>query len=291
MRQPTMQRAIGIALAGLLLATAGAWAQDAAQPAGRYISEYRIGPRDGLEIKVAKSELFNAQVRVSEQGAISLPFLGEIAVEGLTAAELERKLARALIEKQLLLDPQVSVTITDRQSKRVSVMGAVQTPGSYELSGRQTVLQILSAAGGLSRDAGREILVIRRLSDGTSSSLRVPVEDLIVRGETQYDIPLEAGDIINVQADRPGVIYVLGEVKTPGALTVLLSRLPTAAQAVAQAGGYTERAALRRVIVKRRDAAGNEKEIVVDVRAILKGKAKDVPLQDGDTVYVPKGMI
>jgi protein involved in polysaccharide export with SLBB domain len=63
------------------------------------------------------------------------------------------------------------------------------------------------------------------------------------------------------------------------------------AQAVAQASGYTERAALRRVVIKRRDAAGNEKEIVVDLKAILRNKAKDVPLQDGDTVYVPKGLI
>ena len=71
---------------------------------------------------------------------------------------------------------------------------------------------------------------------------------------------------------------------------MLQSRLPTVTQAIAQAGGYTERAALGRVVIKRRDAAGNEKEIAVDVKAILKGKAKDVPLQDGDTVYVPKGL-
>jgi len=289
MPKPNIKRAIGIAVGSLLLASAGAWAQDAAPQ--RFVAEYTIGPRDVLDIKVAKSELITGQVRVSEQGTISLPFLGEVAVEGLTAAELEKKLARALVEKQLLVDPQVSVTISDRQSKRVSVIGAVQTPGSYELSGRQTLFQILSLAGGLSRDHGPEILIIRRLADGTSTSLRVPVDDLVVRGDTQYDVPLEAGDIVNVQADREGVIYVLGEVKAPGALKVLLSRLPTAAQAVAQAGGYTERAALRRVIIKRRDAAGSEKEIVVDLKAILRNKVKDVPLQDGDTVYVPKGMI
>lgn len=289
MPKPNTKRAIGLAIGSLLLAAAGAWAQDAAPQ--RLVAEYTIGPRDVLDIKVAKSELITGQVRVSEQGTISLPFLGEVAVEGLTAAELEKKLARALVEKQLLVDPQVSVTISDRQSKRVSVIGAVQTPGSYELAGRQTLFQILSLAGGPSKDAGREIIVVRRLADGTSTSLRIPMDDLIVRGDTQYDIPLEAGDIVNVQAEREGVIYVLGEVKTPGALKVLISRLPTVAQAVAQAGGYTERAALRRVIIKRRDAAGNEKEIVVDLKAILRNKAKDIPLQDGDTVYVPKGMI
>ncbi|MCX6561868.1 MAG: SLBB domain-containing protein, partial [Candidatus Aminicenantes bacterium] len=211
--------------------------------------------------------------------------------EGLTAAELEKKLVRAFIDKGQLLDPQISVTITDRQSKRVTVIGAVQKPDSYELMGRQTLLQILSMAGGVSRDAGREILIIRRLPDGTSNALHVLLDDLINKGETQYDIPLEAGDIVNVQVDRIGAIYVLGEVKTPGALSVMQSRLPTVTQAIAQAGGYTERASLGRVVIKRRDASGLEKEISVDVKAILKNKVKDVPLQDGDTVYVPKGFL
>jgi polysaccharide export outer membrane protein len=291
MRRIQFERLIATAVLGLLLAAPAAWAQDPVPPAGRFITEYRIGPQDELDIKVAKSEMYNAKVRVSEKGTISLAYLGEIAVEGLTAAELEKKLVRAFIDKGQLLDPQISVTITDRQSKRVTVIGAVQKPDSYELMGRQTLLQILSTAGGVSRDAGREILIIRRLPDGTSNALHVLLDDLINKGETQYDIPLEAGDIVNVQVDRVGAIYVLGEVKTPGALSVMQSRLPTVTQAIAQAGGYTERASLGRVVIKRRDASGSEKEIQVDVKAILKNKAKDVPLLDGDTVYVPKGFL
>jgi len=289
MRMSTIMRTAGVAALGLLAAAGGLLAQDAASQ--RFVSEYTIGPRDVVTIKVANSELINGQFRVSEQGSSSLPFLGEMAVEGLTAAELERKLAKVLVEKQLLVNPQVQVTISDRQSKRVTVIGAVQTPGSYELAGRQTVFQILSQAGGLSRDAGREILVIRRLPDGTGTTLRIPIEDLIVKGDTQYDVPLEAGDIVNVQADQEGVIYVLGEVKAPGALKVFRSRMPSVAQAVAQAGGWTERAALGRVVVRRKDAAGNEKEIRIDLKAVLRSKAKDIPLQDGDTIYVPKGML
>jgi polysaccharide export outer membrane protein len=281
---------IAVTAWGVLAVTAAAAVQDP-QAANRFISEYRIGPQDELDIKVAKGDLFNIKARVSEKGTISIPFLGEIMADGLTAAELEKALAKALIDTQQMLDPQVSVTITDRKSKRVMVIGAVQTPASYELLGRQTLLQILSTAGGLSRDAGREILIIRRLPDGTSSALHIPLEDLMVKGETRYDIPLEAGDIVNVLIDREGVVYILGEVKAPGALKVLQSRMPFLAQAIAQAGGPTERAALGRVTIKRRDAAGMEKEIVVDVKAILKNKAKDVPLQDGDTVYVPKGLI
>ena len=267
-----------------------ALAQDASGVPTRYVNDYRIGPNDLLVIKVINGDRFNTEARVTQQGKISLPYLGEIDVEGLTGTELEKKLVKVLIERDFLKDPQVSVLIKELQSKRVSVIGAIQTPGPIELLGRQTLLQIISAAGGITREAAREILIIRRLPDGTSSSLHIPIENLIVKGETQFDIPVEAGDIINVQVDRMVQVYVIGQVKSPGALSVLQSRIPTVTQAIAQAGGYTERASLTRVVIKRRDSAGGEKEIKVDVKAILKNKAKDVQLQENDTVYVPQSL-
>lgn len=275
-------------LAAISAATAPA--QDAASVQARFINDYRIGPNDLLVIKVINGDRFNTEARVTQQGKISLFYLGEIDVEGLTGTELEKKLARILVERDFLRDPQVSVLIKELQSKRVSVIGAILTPGPIQLLGRQTLLQIISAAGGITREAAREILIIRRLPDGTSSSLHVPIENLIVKGEMQYDIPIEAGDIINVQVDRTVLIYVIGQVKIPGALSVLQSRIPTVTQAIAQAGGYTERARLTRVVIKRRDAAGGEKEIKVDVKAILENKARDVPLQENDTVYVPQSL-
>ena len=172
------------------MSAGGAAAAQDPQAANRFISEYRIGPQDELDIKVAKGDLYNIKARVSEKGTISIPFLGEIMADGLTAAELEKALAKALIDKQQMLDPQVSVTITDRKSKRVTVIGAVQTPGSYELLGRQTLLQILSTAGGLSRDAGREILIIRRLPDGTSTSLMMPPLAQLIRRTVGFIMPI-----------------------------------------------------------------------------------------------------
>jgi len=86
-------------------------------------------------------------------------------------------------------------------------------------------------------------------------------------------------------------IYVFGQVKNPGALQVRRSSLPTLTQAIAQAGGFTDRANRKRIRIRRKDAAGQETEFTVSVRDILKGKIKDIPLQPNDTVYVPESLL
>ncbi|MGD0784082.1 MAG: polysaccharide biosynthesis/export family protein, partial [Candidatus Aminicenantales bacterium] len=250
----------------------------------------KIGPKDQLEIKVAKSDIFNTLARVTEDGKITINYVGEVVVENLTTSELEKKLAQILIDKRLMLDPQVQVSVKDFQSSLVSVLGAVKEPGMVQLMGRQTLMQVISKAGGITRDAGREIIIIRRQPDGTSNALHIPTEDLFTRGDTKYDVPLEPSDIVNVQVDREVQIYVMGQVKTPGALKVLQSRIPTVTQAIAQAGDFTERARKGHVIIRRKDPNGTEREQIVDVSAILNNKAKDVPLQENDIVFVPQSL-
>ena len=102
-------------------------------------ADYRIGPKDLLDISVFGLGELTKTVRVSEDGRISLPLVGEVEVEGITKAGLEKKLSQ-LLEEKYLQDPQVTVFISEYQSKRVSVLGAVRNPGPYELLGRQTLL-------------------------------------------------------------------------------------------------------------------------------------------------------
>ncbi len=254
-------------------------------------AEYKIGPKDLLEISVVGvPEISKAVVRVSEEGRITLPLLGEVAVGNLSKFEVEKKLA-ALAGEKVVLNPQVTVHILEYLSRRVSVIGAVEKPGPFELLGRQTVLAALSEAGGLTRDAGEEIVILRQLPSGETSSIRVPVDGLFVRGDPGLNVVLEPGDIVNVPVDKPVVIYVFGQVRNPGALQVKRSSLPALTQAIAQAGGFTDRANRKRVQVRRKDAAGKEIEITVNVRDILRGKLKDFPLQVNDTVYVPESIL
>jgi polysaccharide export outer membrane protein len=254
-------------------------------------AEYRIGPKDLLEVTaMGVPEIDKFVVRVSEDGKITLPLLGEVEVNNLTRSEVERKLVAALGEKYLV-NPQVTVFIKEYKSKQVSVLGAVEKPGPYELLGRQTVLSIISQAGGMTRDAGNEIIVIRQLPDGTGTSLRISVDDLFFKGDAALNVPLEPGDIVTIPVDKIVVIYVFGQVRNPGALQVKKSHIPTLLQAIAQAGGFSDRAAKGNIKVRRKDAAGKEIEIIVNAKDILKGKVKnDVQLLENDTVYVPESL-
>jgi polysaccharide export outer membrane protein len=254
-------------------------------------AEYKIGPKDLLEISVlGVPEISKLVVRVSEDGRITLPLLGEVGVGDLTKFEVEKKLTQLAGEK-IVLKPQVTVHILEYLSRRVSVVGAVGRPGPYELLGRQTVLSVVSEAGGLTEDAGEEIIVIRQIAVGESTSIRISVDGLFVQGDPKLNIALEPGDVLNVPIDKTVPIYVFGQVRSPGALQVRRSSLPTLTQAIAQAGGFTDRANKKRVQIRRKDAAGKELEIIVSVRKILKGKMKDVPLKVNDTIYVPESLL
>lgn len=253
-------------------------------------AEYKIGAKDLLEISVlGVPEISKLVVRVSELGRITLPMLGQVEVGNLTKFEVEKKLALLAGEK-IVLKPQVTVHILEYLSRRVSVVGAVEKPGPFELLGRQTVLSVLSEAGGLTRDAGDEIIVIRQLAAGDSQAIRISIDGLFVQGDPKLNVVLEPGDVINVPVDKFVLIYVFGQVKNPGALQVKKSSLPTLTQAIAQAGGFTDRANRKKVNIRRKDATGKEFEIGVNVRNILKGKIKDIPLQENDTVYVPESL-
>lgn len=253
----------------------------------RYKANYKIGAKDLLEISVFGLDDMNKTVRVSEDGKITLPLLGEIEVEGLTKTELEKKLSQ-LLEEKYLQNPQVTVFIKEYQSKRVSVLGAVGKPGPYELLGRQTLLQLISEAGGLNEDAGDDIIVIRQFQDGTNTSLKISIDDLFLKGDARLNIPLEPNDIVNIPAKKTVLIYVFGQVRKPGALEVKKSNIPTLLQAIAQAGGFSERASKSGVLIKRINKDGKEKQIKVNVKEIIKGKKKDIQLLENDVVYVPE---
>ena len=252
-----------------------------------FIYEYRIGPQDLLQLTVIDFEDLNRQYRVSEEGSINLPHLGETEVEGLTRGELETKLAKLLQDRNYIKNPQVAVQIIEYQSKKIYLLGAVGNTGPYELLGRMTLLKLLSQAGGLTPDAGEEIIITRQLPGGEKTTLKVPVKKLLLEGNPSLDIPLQPDDIINVPVDKIVLIYVTGEVKNPGALEVRSSNIPTVLRAIAMAGGFSEKASKSRVLVKRTEESGEEVEIKVNVSDIMKGKKMDIQLQANDIVIIP----
>ena len=260
--------------------------------------DYKIGPEDLLEISVFEEEKLNKTVRVSSQGNISLPLLGILRVKGLTANELEKEI-RDLLAEKYLQDPHVGVFIKEYRSQRISVIGAVEKPGIFEVTGQKTVLDILSMGGGLKEDAGQLLFLIRppRLEDEAAKGSKeigetiprtfvIDLEELLVRGDLSLNLPLAHGDVVNVPVS--GKIFVGGEVKSPGGFPLKGKRM-TVSQAIAMAGGLIPESDGAETKIFRYSGRGAEREILsADVYAIQKGQSDDPYLKENDIIIVPK---
>jgi polysaccharide export outer membrane protein len=261
--------------------------------------DYRIGPEDLLEISVFEEEKLNKTVRVSSEGNIGLPLLGILRVKGLTAKELEKEI-RDLLAERYLRYPQVSVFIKEYRSQRISVIGAAEKPGTFDVAGPKTLLEILAMAGGLKEDAGQLLFLIRRSrleeeetskekinpGEPTPKTFVIDLEELLVKGDLTLDLPLIHGDVINIPVS--GKVFVAGEVNKPGGF-LLQGKKITVSQAIAMAEGLKPDANGGETKVFRYSGKGNERETLsANVYAIQKGVGEDPYLKENDIVIVPK---
>ena len=246
--------------------------------------DYKIGAKDLLAIKVFELPEFNLERRVTESGSIELPLLGQVPVVGMTASEVADSLAR-MLKAQFVNRANVSVVVKEFQSKPVSVLGAVARPGSLTVAGNWYLLQAISAAGGLSRDAGQNIYVIRRADNNLSDTLELSVEDLFNKNSSLWNVPIYPSDIVNIPAKTTVRVFCLGEVKTPGALEFDGSDRISVLSAIAKAGGLTDRAS-KTLKVRRRGPDGKDREMVVHFGRIVAGREPDLELKPDDVVIV-----
>ncbi|MEK7282451.1 MAG: polysaccharide biosynthesis/export family protein [Acidobacteriota bacterium] len=269
------------------LEPAPAPAHTGAQAAGR--GRDLIGAADLLEVRVFELPELQSSVRVKADGTISLPLIGSLAVAGMTEADAEASLKSVLADRYVK-DPHVSVLVKEHESRKVSVIGAVVRPGAYPLLAERSLLQMISEAGGLTREAGAHMLVIRNSGTAEGERLRVDLEKLVVEGDPAANIAVQPGDIINVLADESIYIYVDGAVKSPGQIETRASRPITLLQALIRSGGTTDAANPKQVRVLRKADDGSRETLVVDTRKIRRGKQDDIVLRDGDVVVVPEAL-
>lgn len=274
--------------AWLLIATSVLFSAGAAgqqTPGGGYV----IGPQDLVEIRVFEVPELNIERRVSDEGMINLPLIGDVPVRGLTDTELAERL-KVLLETKYVQRASVTIQVKEFRSRPIAVMGAVGRPGNLSFSGRLTLLEVLALAGGLAPQHGDTIYVLRRSDNGLSDQVAIKVEDLLERADPDVNIPILANDVINVPPTVEVTIFCLGAVENPGALAFNSSERTTVLTAIARAGGLTDRAS-HKIRIKRRDRAGNEVELTVDYKRIISGKDRDMELQPGDVVIVKESFL
>jgi polysaccharide export outer membrane protein len=250
--------------------------------------EYRVGPKDILKVTIWGHEDLSRQVVVSANGSFQFPLVGDVQVGGLTPEGVET-LLRDLLGKDYLVNPQVSVSVQEYRSQRVFVLGEVEKPGTYAMTGQTTLLDVLSQAGGPGKSAGRQIVVVRfPKSEGPtvpgaadSVTLRANLKRLL-DGDSGENIALQNGDTVFVP--KLTSFFVLGEVVRQGAYA--MDKETSALEAVTLAGGFTDRAAPGGGKLLRRRPDGAQESLDVD---LTDAKAREVMLAEGDTLLVPRG--
>ena len=294
-------------------------------PSGEYI----VGRGDLIAVDVFDVPEISREVRVSQTGTIGLPLLPvRLVVSGLTEIQVEQKIAEVLEANGLVSHPQVTVSVKEKKSKPITIVGAVVRPMVYSADRQVTVLEVLAEAGGISNDASDTVIVSRpdqssldssseppeitpadltatpsaatapsnqNASNSSASAVPPPLSntitinlnELLEAGDSRNNIVLQGGDIVTVP--HAGIVYVLGAVARPGGFVVTNDREQLSTlKALALAGGLNATARKHQAVIIRKDAAGQQHQVIVDLGKVLKQETEDVKLQASDVLYVPQ---
>jgi polysaccharide export outer membrane protein len=241
----------------------------------------KLGADDLVGISVYDAPELTRTVRIEADGTIHLPLLQRgVEAAGALPRQLETGIAAALEQEQILVNPIVKVTVVEYHSRPVAVMGAVRKPVTFQAVGAVTLLDALARAEGLTTDAGAEILLTRE----SGLIERIQVKRLMKDADPAVNFTLHGGEEIRVP--EAGKIFVVGNVRKPGAFPVRDASENSVLKLVALSEGLMPFAA-KLAYVYRRDESGVKQEIPIELDKILQRKAADVPLEVDDLLYIP----
>jgi len=259
---------------------------------------YVLGPGDEVSVWALGVEEIGAHpIRIDLNGYMDVPMAGHIKAGGLTIDQLREQLVQELSRQ--LKKPQVTVSVTELRSQPVSVMGAVNKPGVYQLQGQKTLLEVLSLAEGVKSDAGNSVRITRVLSEGPLplpgaapdasgqfSVAETGLRDALDSKNASSALIVKPRDVITVAQGQ--TIYVMGNVAKAGGFLLGQREKISVFQALSLAGGLSKAAKPSAARIVRETPDGSiRKDIPVDVDKVLRGKAEDPQLQAGDILFIP----
>lgn len=263
-------------LFSLLFTGVAAHAQ-AQAPIPQVAQDYRLGAGDTIRVLVFQSPDLTVEARVSENGAISVPLVGAVAVGGLSIADAEKKIAAALKSGGFLQQPQVNIVLVQVRGNQVSVLGQVQRPGRFPLEIANTrVSDVLAMAGGTTA-TGDDTVILSGTRDGKPFRKLIDIPALFLNEQSGDNLFVAAGDTLYVH--RAPVFYIYGEAQRAGPYRI--ERGMTVMQGLAMGGGPTNRGSESRLRLHRRDAAG----VVQQTTPTLTDT-----LQQNDVIYVRESL-
>jgi polysaccharide export outer membrane protein len=239
-----------------------------------------IGPGDMLDLTVYNVPDLTLRTRVDTNGTVLLPLIGNMHLAGETAHEAEQAIAQALVAKQMVKDPEVSLLISDFATQGISVTGEVNMPGIYPLIGPHRLYDAISAAGGLTVKAGTTISIIHKDNPGQPETIQLSSTASVA----EANVTVRPGDTVVVA--KAGVVYVVGEVNHPGAFLMEDNTSISILKAIALAQGTTKLASFKHACILRKGPSGME-QIPIPLNRIYHHEGQDSLLHPEDVVFIP----
>ena len=262
-------------------------------------AEYVLGVGDQISVHVtAMDDLPTGPMQIGPNGTLGFPLVGQVQASGLTIDQFREGLAAKL--SKYISSPDIVVNLVDTQSRPVSVVGEVMTPGLHQMVGVKRLLDVISLSGGLKPDAGPNVVVTRQPQwgklavgpvtvDSASgvSSTTLPLDTLLALKNPGDNIVMQPGDVVSVP--RAELIYVVGDVHKAGGFEVTTHNTVSLMHAVTLAEGLAPDNAARnsRIIRPAPNGDGTMSEIPVDIPKIFAGKAPDVKMYANDVLFIP----
>ena len=243
-------------------------------------SNVKLGVGDLIEISVFGVPDLSTKARISGSGDVYLPLIDYVHLASLTTDEAQELIQKRLEDGGFVRGPHVSIFVNESASQAITVLGEVVRPGAYSAVGDRRLFDLISAAGGLTDKAGRNVTIEHRGDPSQRVELQLSSN---LTEDTLDNVDILPGDTIIVS--RAGIVYVVGDVNRPSGFRIEDNTI-TVLKALALAGGSTRTSALSKTKILRETPNGIQ-EIPVNLKKVLYAKAPDMALVKGDVLFIP----
>lgn len=243
-----------------------------------HTGDYIIGEGDLLQVTVFEAEELSREARVGARGAVTLPLVGAVEVQGLTTREAEQKIQDAYQQKYIQ-DPHVNIFVKEQHGSKITLLGQLEKPGTYDYFGNKHLLDVLAMAGGLTEEAGRTVQVRRAgTAANQPTTFMIDLDELVKKGRTELNVPIYGGDVIFVP--EAGTVYVDGAVVKSGAYPIKQSM--SVQEAIVAAGGFSPSASDSIKLVRHK-GEGTRDVIELSANDLA---TSNLGVQDRDIIFV-----
>lgn len=244
--------------------------------------DYVIGGGDLIQISIFEAPDLNTETRVSARGGVTLPLLSTVQIAGLSIREAEQHVEQ-LYRDKYLQDPHITIFVKEQFGSKITLMGALKKPGTFDFYARMNLMDVLAMAEGLSETAGR-IVQIRRKgeADAPPQSLIIDLDQMVKEGQDELNVAIKGGDVVYVP--EAGSVYVDGAVRKAGSYPIRQEM--SVQEAVVAAGGLQSFADAKNIKLIRYVGKGRREVAKVSLDDMQRGEAAELKVQDRDVIFV-----